>query len=98
METPVTVQTVESVQETIQSNVVASNGWEVSIADPHDATDENEYSVVNLYKNGGNDGEVNVLIRCGDGVFVSYEYLGSSTVEEIGAVDDLIEYLNSVME
>lgn len=96
METPVTVSKVESIQETIASSVNESGSWEVSLADPWDATSDDEFSVVNLYKNGGNDGEVNVLVNSA-GEFAMFEYFASSTVKGADTVDDLVSYLNDII-
>lgn len=96
METPVTVEVVESVQEEIAESVNGDSEWEVSIADPYDATTKGEFSVVNLYKNGANDGEVNVLVM-ESGEFELYEYFDSSTVKVADSVEDLVVYLNQVI-
>lgn len=97
METPVTVEFVESVQEEIEESVDGTEEWEVSIADPYDATTEGEFSVVNLYKNGANDGQVNVLVM-ENGEFELYEYFDSSTVKVADSIEDLVVYLNQVIE
>jgi hypothetical protein len=97
MEVPVTVSSVESVQQQILDEVSGSDEWEVNIPHPYDATAEDEFSVVNLYKNGANDGQVNVLVE-GNGEFISFEYFDSGdTVVHFDTVDNLVSYLNEII-
>lgn len=93
MDVPVTKSDVESVQEEITRAVDEQNGWELDLPNPNHATDPEEFSVLHLYKNGGNDGQVDVLVNENTGVFDAYIYElpDHSSMYRYESVEGLIE-------
>jgi len=97
MDSPVTVADVESVQEQIRSEIESVDNWDIEYPDPTDATDSNEFAVVNLHKHNEYDDEVNILVQKDNGQFDIYEYMDLDVTNEYSSVPVVIEYLQRLL-